>query len=142
MSQTDFSKLACSIGELADKGPIRRSSIYNQIASGRLRARKIGRRTVVLDEDWREFLVGLPAVSSAKPAASLLQSPTQRRPRGQPHKVPAEPTGAELVPSPSDLTDQSGHRIRSGSSGNRFHLDRIEHASNKPTKTAKRGPLE
>jgi hypothetical protein len=71
MSQADLSNLAYSIGELADKGPIRRSSIYNQIAAGRLRARKIGRRTIILDEDWRAFLAGTPIVEPAKAAATL-----------------------------------------------------------------------
>jgi hypothetical protein len=71
MSQADLSNLAYSIGELADKGPIRRSSIYNQIAAGRLRARKIGRRTIILDEDWRAFLAGTPIVEPAKGATTL-----------------------------------------------------------------------
>jgi len=47
MSHADFPKLAYSICELANDGPIGRSSICNQIAAGRLRARKIGRRTKI-----------------------------------------------------------------------------------------------
>jgi hypothetical protein len=39
MSQTDLPKLAYSIGELAASGPVGRSTIYNAIAAGRLRAR-------------------------------------------------------------------------------------------------------
>jgi hypothetical protein len=66
MSHNDFSKLAYSIRELAKNGPIGRSSIYNQIAAGRLRARKIGRRTVILDEDWQAFLASTPAMAPAK----------------------------------------------------------------------------
>jgi hypothetical protein len=86
MSQTDdFSKLAYSIGELANKGPIRRSSIYNQIAAGRLRARKIGRRTIVLDEDWRAFLAGAPTLRATAPSNTTAPP---RRARGRPLKVP------------------------------------------------------
>ncbi|HYZ41926.1 MAG TPA: hypothetical protein VE687_15080 [Stellaceae bacterium] len=93
MSQTDFSKLAYSIGELADKGPIRRSSIYNQIASGRLRARKIGRRTVVLDEDWRAFLASAPVMAAANSAAAPNALP---RRRGRPRKASINPVTAPI----------------------------------------------
>ena len=99
MSQADLSNLAYSIGELADKGPIRRSSIYNQIAAGRLRARKIGRRTIILDEDWRAFFAGTPIVEPAKKAAGL--TAPSRRPRGRPPKFAvsavAEPVEASTV---------------------------------------------
>lgn len=71
MSQSDLPKLAYSIRELANEGPIGRSSIYNQIAAGRLRARKIGRRTVVLDEDWRAFLADAPVIAPVKPATAI-----------------------------------------------------------------------
>jgi hypothetical protein len=98
MSQADFSNLAYSIGELADKGPIRRSSIYNQIAAGRLRARKIGRRTIILDEDWRAFLAGTPIVEPAKGAATL--TAPSSRPRGRLPKLAvavANPVEASTV---------------------------------------------
>jgi hypothetical protein len=87
MSQADFSKLAYSIRELAKNGPIGRSSIYNQIAAGRLCARKIGRRTIILDEDWRAFLAGTPAIAPAEPAAFSNTTATPRR-HGRPPKVP------------------------------------------------------
>jgi excisionase family DNA binding protein len=69
MSQTVLPKLAYSIGELAACGPVGRSTIYNAIAAGRLRARKIGRRTIVLDEDWRAFLTDAPIVARPIPPA-------------------------------------------------------------------------
>jgi hypothetical protein len=94
MSQADFSKLAYSIGELANKGPIPRSSIYNQIASGRFRARKIGRRTIILDEDWRTFLAGTPIVEPAKGAATLT-APSPRPPHNTIAKTPAPSTQAK-----------------------------------------------
>jgi hypothetical protein len=107
MSQADFSKLAYSIGELANKGPIRRSSIYNQIAAGRLRARKIGRRTIILDEDWRAFLAGTPIVEPAKGTATLT-APSRRR-RGRP-KVLVSAVG-KPIEAPSASTDvKARHR--------------------------------
>jgi hypothetical protein len=88
MSEIDFSKFAYSIGELANKGPIRRSNIYNQIASGRLRARKIGRRTIILDEDWQAFLASTPVMTSAKGAAAASSTTAPQRRRGKPHRIP------------------------------------------------------
>ena len=37
-----------------------RDGVYEAIRSGRLRARKFGRRTLILDEDLIEFLRSLP----------------------------------------------------------------------------------
>ncbi len=37
---------------------------YRLIKSGSLRARKVGRRTVILDEDERLFLADLPTINS------------------------------------------------------------------------------
>jgi hypothetical protein len=87
MSETDFPKLAYSIAELANRGPIRRSSIYNQIAAGRLRAGKIGRRTIVLDEDWRAFLANTPAVAPAKRAGEPSAATAPPPPRGRPPRI-------------------------------------------------------
>ncbi|MDP6574726.1 MAG: helix-turn-helix domain-containing protein [Rhodospirillales bacterium] len=53
-------KLAYTINELADKGVGRRSSIYKMINSGKLRARKRGRSTIILHEDAEECLKNLP----------------------------------------------------------------------------------
>ncbi|MCT4493111.1 helix-turn-helix domain-containing protein [Bosea minatitlanensis] len=43
-------------------GPISRSAIYNEIAAGRLVARKIGRATFVLEKDWLAFLESAPII--------------------------------------------------------------------------------
>ena len=92
MSQTDLPKLAYSIGELAACGPVGRSTIYNAIAAGRLRARKIGRRTIVLDEDWRAFLTDAPIVARLNPPASLDDAASpRRRPSGTSQRLPAAP---------------------------------------------------
>jgi len=103
MSQADFPKLAYSIRELANDGPIGRSSIYNQIAAGRLRARRIGRRTIILDEDWRAFLASTPAIAPAEPAAALSNTTATPRRRGRPPKVPVGMAGAPVNAS-SEVT--------------------------------------
>ena len=114
MSQADFSNLASSIGELGDQGPIRLSSIYNQNAAGRLRARKIGRRTIILDEDWRAFLAGTPIVEPAKDAATL--TAPSRRPRGSRPKLAvsavAEPVEASTVSTTWNRLSQRSFRHR------------------------------
>ena len=55
-------RLAHSINEAADRGPLKRTSIYEAIKSGRLRARKFGSSTIILDEDLRAFYASLPLV--------------------------------------------------------------------------------
>ena len=44
------------------EGPFSRSFIYEAIKKGLLKARKGGRRTVILDDDYRRFLESLPAI--------------------------------------------------------------------------------
>jgi hypothetical protein len=55
-------KIAYRIDELVAKGPFKRSTIYDRIASGELVARKCGRATVVLADEWERFLRDLPAM--------------------------------------------------------------------------------
>lgn len=42
-----------------------RTKIYEAIKTGELRAKKLGRRTIVLDSDLRNWLASLPAVNGA-----------------------------------------------------------------------------
>jgi hypothetical protein len=58
MSEKD----AYSIDELAEKGPVGRSKLYEAIAAGRLIARKEGRRTIVLRDDYLNYLRSLPKI--------------------------------------------------------------------------------
>ncbi len=43
-----------------------RTTIYAVIKSGALKARKIGRRTIILDEDLHNWLASLPIVGVAQ----------------------------------------------------------------------------
>lgn len=56
-------KLAHSINDLVQTGIGCRSKIHQLIRDGKLTARKAGSRTVVLDEDLRTYLAGLPKVT-------------------------------------------------------------------------------
>jgi hypothetical protein len=53
-------KYAYSIDELVEDGPIGRSKIFEAIREKQLVARKLGRRTIILAADWRDFLEALP----------------------------------------------------------------------------------
>jgi hypothetical protein len=55
-------KLAYSIDEIPAVASIGRTKVFAEIGSGRLKARKIGRRTVVLADDLAEYLAALPSV--------------------------------------------------------------------------------
>jgi excisionase family DNA binding protein len=53
-------KLAFGISEAAEKSNTSRSQLYCEISSGRLAARKRGKRTLILREDLESWLRGLP----------------------------------------------------------------------------------
>ena len=59
------SRLAYSISRLVRESDISRSMIYEEIAVGRLIARKIGRRTIVRRADALAWLRSLPQLSPA-----------------------------------------------------------------------------
>ncbi len=58
--KSDRPPLAHSIDGVVRETNIGKTSIYAMIAAGELKARKIGRRTVVLDADLRDWLASLP----------------------------------------------------------------------------------
>lgn len=62
-------KLTFSVPEAVSVTGISRSLLYLEIAAGRLPARKLGRRTVILREDLQAFLKALPAAGNARTAA-------------------------------------------------------------------------
>lgn len=57
----DPAKIAHSVPEIIDGTGIGRTTLYRAIAAGRLRAHKIGARTLILDDDLRAFLRSQPA---------------------------------------------------------------------------------
>jgi hypothetical protein len=60
------SRLAYSIRRLADETDTSRTLIYQEISAGRLLARKIHRRTLILRSDAIEWLRGLPCSRQAE----------------------------------------------------------------------------
>ena len=64
-------KHAYPIGDLPKLVGIGRSTLYSEIASGRLVARKVGSRTVILATDLEAYLKSLPEIAS-KPSAGEL----------------------------------------------------------------------
>jgi excisionase family DNA binding protein len=58
------SREALSISEVCNATNLGRTKVYEAIAQGRLKARKYGKRTIILTDDLRAFLTALPPVSS------------------------------------------------------------------------------
>jgi excisionase family DNA binding protein len=58
-------RLAHSIADVAKIASIGRSLLYQQIAEGRLRVRKVGRRSLVFDADLKAWLAALPDKTSS-----------------------------------------------------------------------------
>jgi excisionase family DNA binding protein len=57
--------LALGIAEACRAAGVGRSTIYENINSGALRARKAGRRTLILREDLQAWLASFPVVKAA-----------------------------------------------------------------------------
>jgi hypothetical protein len=56
----DNAILAYTIEDASRISSCGRTSLYEEIKSGKLKARKRGRRTIILDEDLRRWLASLP----------------------------------------------------------------------------------
>ncbi len=56
---------ALSIADACKMAGVGRTTIYEAIAEGRLKARKLGRRTLILRDDFTQFLAALPEVKTA-----------------------------------------------------------------------------
>jgi excisionase family DNA binding protein len=63
-SEAPRRKAAHSIPEVCVYTGLGRDSVYAAIRTGKLIARKYGRRTVVLDNDMRAFLEALPKLGA------------------------------------------------------------------------------
>jgi excisionase family DNA binding protein len=63
-------RAAHSIAETCALTGLGRDSIYSAIRSGKLLARKLGRRTLITDDDLRQFLAGLPRAGGHEQASN------------------------------------------------------------------------
>jgi excisionase family DNA binding protein len=59
---------AHSIAETCAITGLGRDTVYSAIRDGRLVARKLGRRTIITDDDLRQFLAGLPRAGGREEA--------------------------------------------------------------------------
>ena len=132
-------KFAYSIAELAKDGPVGKSTLYTEIAAGRLVARKIGRRTIILADDWAAFLAGAPPIIPTAPVASPSAATTGRRPRGRPRKIPAASTTTQRVSSARIPEPASRHAPPQLQENSGSHLGQGHRRSKKIGKTADSG---
>jgi excisionase family DNA binding protein len=69
-------QLAYNITEACASGRIGRTTLYEAIRSGELRAVKRGRRTLILVEDFRAWLNSLPPVANSADVAKRVEVPS------------------------------------------------------------------
>lgn len=62
--QHDQQKLAYTLKEFMALAGVGRSFVYDELAEGRLKAVKAGRKTLIRDEDARAWLGSLPTMKS------------------------------------------------------------------------------
>ncbi len=62
---TEADRLAYSINDFAEKSGIGRTTAYAEISVGRLRAKKLGSRTLIPADVARAFIASLPDVKAA-----------------------------------------------------------------------------
>jgi excisionase family DNA binding protein len=53
---------AMSVDEFCERHNVGRTLAYGEISAGRLRARKVGRRTIITDDDAEDWLRCLPFI--------------------------------------------------------------------------------
>ena len=69
-------QLAYNIAEACAVAGIRRTTLYKAIWSGKLRAIKIGRRTLFLRDDICRWLEGMPAVAPHRAPTETASEPS------------------------------------------------------------------
>jgi excisionase family DNA binding protein len=60
--QRPASQRAMTVSDFCQRYRIGRTKTYEEINTGRLKARKAGRRTIIAEEDAEEWLSNLPAL--------------------------------------------------------------------------------
>jgi excisionase family DNA binding protein len=73
-----------SVLDAARFAGVGRSTIYEELAAGRLRAVKVGRRTIIPQLALVDWMAGLPAYRA--PSTSNKESPSERYPRRGPQR--------------------------------------------------------
>jgi excisionase family DNA binding protein len=64
-SQTTSDRSAFSVAEVMVRTGLGRDTVYDLIRGGQLVARKVGRRTLVVNSDLEKFLTSLPVIGRA-----------------------------------------------------------------------------
>jgi excisionase family DNA binding protein len=67
---TESGRRVHSVTETCALTGLGRDSIYSAIRDGHLVARKFGRRTLITDDDLRQFLAGLPRAGGHEQASA------------------------------------------------------------------------
>ena len=65
---TETGRRAHTIAETCALTGLGRDTVYTAIRDGHLIARKLGRRTLITDDDLRQFLAGLPRAGGRQEA--------------------------------------------------------------------------
>src|SRR5215471_7855732 len=81
---------ADSVEDFAKKHAISRSLAYEEIAAGRLTARKVGGRTIITSEDAREWRLGLRKVRAGTCGAESGQWPGSQPHDDEGEQIPKE----------------------------------------------------
>ncbi|MGH7046804.1 MAG: helix-turn-helix domain-containing protein [Stellaceae bacterium] len=104
---------AYDVATVCRRASIGRTKLYEEIAAGRLRALKLGRRTLILRRDYDRWLAGLPALHAGagiRPVAGA----RRRRANGSPAAVmPKGPLEAGAAGGGGTATETAGTRHRS-----------------------------
>lgn len=94
-------KFALSINEAMQAADVGRTKLYEAIGDGSLKAKKLGRRTLVLAEDLQTWLRGLPQANASSKSAKVGDNPsTSTPPRDLRDPTRAHPAEAQLPGRP------------------------------------------
>jgi len=65
MNGAQIEKFGLTIPEASSSSGLGKTKLYQEISSGKLRAHKAGRRTIILPNDLRDYLSSLPPIVRA-----------------------------------------------------------------------------